>query len=78
MEMMSRQRQRAGGGSSTSPRALRSGIGAAAAAAEPEGRTREEEELLNLIMASLREKVAVLESEAWMYGERVEDAQAQV
>jgi hypothetical protein len=77
VEMMSRQRQRAGGGSSSSPRALRSGIGAAAAA-EPEGRTREEEELLNLIMASLREKVAVLESEAWMYGERVDDAQAQV
>lgn len=74
VEMMSRQRQRASG-STSSPRALRSGIGAVA---EPEGRTREEEELLNLIMASLREKVAVLESEAWMYGERVEDTQAQV
>lgn len=76
VEMMYRQRQRANpGGSSSSPRALRSGIGAVE---EPEGRTREEEELLNLIMASLRDKVAVLDSEAWMYGESMEDTQAQV
>ena len=66
--MMWRQRQRAslgpGGGS---PRAARG-----------EERSREEEELMGLIMERLREKVAVLESEGWMYGERVEGAGAEV
>jgi hypothetical protein len=56
VEMMSRQRQRVGGGKS----------------AEGEGRTREEEELLGLIVGSLREKVGVMEGEGWMYGERWE------
>lgn len=75
--MMSRQRQRAGGGSSTSPRALRSGV-SNVGAPEAEGRTREEEELLNLVMGSLREKVVVLEEEGWMFGDKVEDTQGMV
>lgn len=75
VEMMSRQRQRVGGGSGGSPRALRSG---AMGNGEGEGRTREEEELFGLIMGSLREKVAVLEGEEWMFGERGEGGEGLV
>lgn len=59
VEMMWRQRQRANhaGGGTQGPRE----------------KSREEEELRELIMENLKEKVNALEGEAWMFGERGEE-----